>query len=200
MLEKNIRVLPITSYLNQKVVFDLLAVIEDGFSQVKNLSASNEKGKSNESKFNGQIGMSNAFGLLGIGTKLRASLGSGSHDIGKTSTTEERVHTPASLFSKILTFLKDEQLLKQIHLPTDLNGLRSGEFVQFNCLLQQNPLVSLLESIEQFGVMAIRMEGQKGSKSKNSNSEILRQIKTIKSSLTQNEFLDLICKLMQIML
>lgn len=193
MSERQIKVLPITNYLNQKVIFDLLAVIEDGFSQVKNLSMSNEEGKSKESKVGGEIGLSNAFGLLGVGTRLKASLGSGSHDIDKTSTSEERVHTPASLFSKVLTYLNDEQLLKQIDLPSDLNDLRPGEFVQFNCLLQQNPLVSLLDSIEQFGVMAMRLEGKKESKGKDSNSEILKQIKAIKSSLTQNEFIDLIC-------
>jgi len=191
MVEKSNRILPITSYLNQKIVFDLLAVIEDGFSQVKNLSVSNEEGKSRESKAGGEIGLSNAFGLLGIGTKLKASLGSDSHDLDKTSTTEERVHTPASLFSKILTYLNDEELIYQIKEPTDLEHLKPGEFVQFNCLLQQNPLVSLLDSIEQFGVMAIRMEGEK--KRKDSNSEILKQIKAIKSSLTQNNFVDLIC-------
>lgn len=190
MVEKNNRPLPITSYLNQKIVFDLLAVIEDGFSQVKNLSFSNEEGKSKESKVGGEIGLSNAFGLLGIGTKLKASLGSDSREVDKTSTSEERVHTPASLFSKILAYLQDEDLLRQIKEPIDLEHLNPGEFVQFNCLLQQNPLVSLLVSIEQFGVMAIRMEGKKG---KNSNSEVLNQIKAIKSSLTQNEFVDLIC-------
>src|SRR5690625_1221692 len=98
MVEKSNRILPITSYLNQKIVFDLLAVIEDGFSQVKNLSVSNEEGKTEESKAGGEIGLSNAFVLLCIATKLKASLGYDSHELDKTSTTEERVHTPASLF------------------------------------------------------------------------------------------------------
>src|SRR5699024_9695532 len=164
---------------------DLLAVIEDGFSQVKNLNASNEKNKSKESTAGGEIGLSNAFSLLGIGTKLKASLGSESNDSDIKTTSEERVHTPTSLFSKILTH--------QIKKPTDLEHLAPGEFVQFNCLLQQNPLVSLLDSIEQFGVLAIRMEGNKGKKGKDSNSEMLKQIKAIKNSLTQNEFVDLIC-------
>lgn len=158
---KNNRTLPITSYLNQKIVFDLLAVIEDGFSQVKNLSISNEESKSKELKGGGEIGLSNAFGLLGIGTKLKSSLSSSSHDLDRSSTSEERVHTPASLFSKVLAYLKDKDLIHQIKEPTDLEHLNSGEFVQFKCLLQQNPLVSLLESIEQFGVMAIRMERKK---------------------------------------
>jgi hypothetical protein len=187
------KVLPITNYLNQKIVFDLLAVIEDGFSQVKNLSVSNEESKSRDSKVGGEIGLSNGFGLLGIGTKLRASLGSSNHDIDKTSATEDKVHTPASLFSKILTYLNEEQLIKLIDTASDLDDLKSGQFVQFNCLLQQNPLVSLLDSVEQFGVMAIRMEGSKGGKGKNSNGEILKQIKAIRGSLTQNEIVDLIC-------
>lgn len=153
------RVLPITSYLNQKIVFDLLAVIDDGFSQVKSLNVSNEEGKDKNSKVGGEIGLSNAFGLLGIGTKMRATIGDNSHNLDKTTSSEERVHTPASLFSKILVYLEDEHLLKQIETPDDLKQLEAGDFVQFNCLLQQNPLVSLLDSIEQFGIMAIRLEG-----------------------------------------
>lgn len=38
-------VFTVTTYLNQNVVFDLLAVIEDGFSQVTNLNISNTEGK-----------------------------------------------------------------------------------------------------------------------------------------------------------
>ncbi|HLR68387.1 hypothetical protein [Virgibacillus alimentarius] len=37
-------VLPITNYLNQKIVIDLLAVIEDGFAEVTNLNISTTKG------------------------------------------------------------------------------------------------------------------------------------------------------------
>ncbi|MFD1779889.1 hypothetical protein ACFSFW_14590 [Fredinandcohnia salidurans] len=64
-------VLPITTYLNQKIVFDLLAVIEDGFAQVTNLNISTTKG----SKTTGSVDGEGGFGLYGVKTKIKAAFG-----------------------------------------------------------------------------------------------------------------------------
>jgi hypothetical protein len=49
-------VLPITTYLNQKIVFDLLAVIEDGFARVTNLNISTTKGTTTKGSVDGEGG------------------------------------------------------------------------------------------------------------------------------------------------
>lgn len=48
-------VLPVTTYLNQKIVFDLLAVIEDGLSQVTNLNISNTSGSTTTGNADGKF-------------------------------------------------------------------------------------------------------------------------------------------------
>lgn len=64
-------VLPITTYLNQKIVFDLLAVIEDGFAQVTNLNVSTTNGATTKGNAEGEAG----FGLYGVKTKIKAAFG-----------------------------------------------------------------------------------------------------------------------------
>ena len=66
-----VSVFPVTTYLNQNVVFDLLAVIEDGLSQVTNLNVSNTDGKTTNGNIDGEAG----FGLYGIKTKIKAAMG-----------------------------------------------------------------------------------------------------------------------------
>ena len=48
-IDKNKLTIPI--YLNTKIVFDMLATIEDGFSEVKNIQTSKSKNREEESLF-----------------------------------------------------------------------------------------------------------------------------------------------------
>jgi len=184
--------LPITSYLNQKIVFDLLAVIEDGFSQVRKLETTQDEAKTTNVSGQGEIGLSNVFSLLGVNLKAATGREKSQSDSAKTS--EERIHTPTSLFAKLLSYLDENELIKYIDDTTEIEEIDTGSFVCFKGTLQQNPIVSLLNSIEQFGVMATRLDSQKG-KQKSENQDILKQIKAMKDSLVQDEMLDLICSL-----
>lgn len=53
-------------------------------------------------------------------------------------------------------------------------------------------MVSLLESVEQMIVMAMRFENEKKGKKQNDVQEMLKQIKGMKESLTQHNMIDLI--------
>src|SRR5689334_8355621 len=55
----------VTIYLNQAVVFDLLAIMEDGMSQVSSIKIS----ESNKHNADAGIGASNVFALLGVTLK-----------------------------------------------------------------------------------------------------------------------------------
>ncbi|MGG3920428.1 hypothetical protein ABEV41_00510 [Geobacillus thermodenitrificans] len=185
-------ILPITIYLNQKIVFDLLAVIDDGFSQVTKLNISNQEGKKNGVDGSAEIGISNAFGLFGVKSKINARKEKTQTE--SSSKSEEKVHTPTSLFVKLLSYLEEINLVKDINNKSNLINLKSGEFVRFSSTLEQNPLVSLLESLEQIGVMAIRLESEskKKSKAQKEDQNILKQIKGMRKSLTQHDMIDLI--------
>ncbi len=64
-IDKNKLTIPI--YLNTKIVFDMLATIEDGFSEVKNIQTSKSKNREEDAEAN--IGMSNLFALFSVGLK-----------------------------------------------------------------------------------------------------------------------------------
>ncbi|MCY8565639.1 DUF6414 family protein [Bacillus sonorensis] len=189
----NNNLLPITSYLNQKIVFDLLAVIEDGFAQVTNISSASGKDEKTNFEGNAEIGIKNVFGLLGF--KGNGGYSKAKSEENTDSFSEERVHTPTSLFSRLYSYLEEEGYIKEISNREDLNVLSPGNFVEFRSTLQQNPLVSLLESMEQILVTYIRLEGTTKKGKKNEESDILKQIKNMKSSLIQNETIDLICSI-----
>lgn len=185
----NGRVFPVTTYLNQNVVFDLLAVIEDGFSQVTNLNVSNTDGKTTNSSLNGEAG----FGLYGIKTKIKAAMGIEKNSSEEKSSSEEKIHTPTSLFAKLLSYLEENQLIHDIEEKVDLDNLMPGSFVRFNSKLEKNPLISLLESMEQIMILAMTFQPTQKSNKKDGNQEILKQVKSMRNSLVENDNMDLIC-------
>lgn len=168
----------------------MLAVIDDGFAQVTKLNISNQEGRKNGIDGNVDIGISNAFGLFGIKSKINARKEKTQTDT--TSRLEEKVHTPTSLFVKLVSYLEEKELIKDISNKHDLTNLQPGSFVRFNSTLEQNPMVSLLESVEQMIVMAMRFENEKKGKKQNDVQEMLKQIKGMKESLTQHNMIDLI--------
>lgn len=187
--EHNGRVFPVTTYLNQNVVFDLLAVIEDGFSQVTSLNVSNTDGKTTTSGINGEAG----FGLYGVRTKIKAAMGIEKKSLEEKNSSEEKIHTPTSLLAKLVSYLDENQLIQDIEKKEDLDSLVPGSFVRFNSKLEKNPLISLLESFEQILVLATTIQpAQKGNK-KNRNPDLLKQVKSMRNSLAENDNMDLIC-------
>lgn len=71
----------ITIYLNQKIVFDMLATLEDGFSQLSEITRSESDSRNKEININGSVGVSNVFAFLGI--NLGAGRKSASSDENK---------------------------------------------------------------------------------------------------------------------
>ncbi|MCG7317656.1 DUF6414 family protein [Brevibacillus laterosporus] len=185
---------PIAIYLNQKIIFDLLAIVEDGLSEVRKL----ETGQSSETKNTvdrqGELGIANVFSFLGI--KFKGSLGKNESISAKTIQTEEKVHTPTSLFSKLQAYLVNDNLVTYINNRKELDQINTGSFVMFKGKLETNPLLEITQSFEQIGVMMTRLEwgkgkGQKGNS--NDNSQTMKQIKAFKEGLINNGMVDLIC-------
>ncbi|SFT14341.1 DUF6414 family protein [Sphingobacterium wenxiniae] len=54
-------------YLNQKYVFDLLAIIEDGFSQIESVKTGQTSDISTSKGVSGEIGVNNVFAFLKFG-------------------------------------------------------------------------------------------------------------------------------------
>jgi len=194
------RKLNIPIYLNQKVVFDMLASLEDGFSQFSTIQTSSEKGSISSGELVAEIGSSNVFALLGV--KLMGALkGEDSTKDNEISSTE-RVHTPSSLFQKLRDYLNKESLIKHIENPGSLSKLNAGEFIEIEGALIKNPLVSLIDSFIQMMEMASVFsdskpaKGKKGSNVQQPNDkQIIAQMKAVSDGLQSGNVVDLICKI-----
>ncbi|SDZ15304.1 DUF6414 family protein [Tindallia californiensis] len=103
-MEKEEKLL-ITIYLNQKIVFDMLATLEDGFSQLSEITRSEKGVNGKETNVGSSIGVSNVFALLGINLNAgRKAMSSGEN---AETRLESKVHTPSSLFIKLYERLDD---------------------------------------------------------------------------------------------
>jgi hypothetical protein len=192
-------------YLNQRIVFDLLAIIEDGFSQLSAIKASTSEAETQKSGMGASIGMSNVFALLGVSFKKEK--GAEKETEAQTEISKEKVHTPTSLFSKLRSQLKQQQLLAAI--PTkesSIDDIKSGQFIEFRAVLRKNPLVDTIEGFRQLRDIAVLFSNEqstpakskqaKGGRHRDQNKEISQQLDGMLQALTESNTMELIAEIM----
>jgi hypothetical protein len=132
---------PLPLYLNQKYVFDVLSMMEGGFTQLENITE-RDAGQSEKSReVKGGIGFSNVFGLLNVSLGGARSGKSASEQSREVAT--QRVHTPNSLFARMRERLYEERLVN-----TTLDAqARPGRFIELTLRLEKNPLLEGLETL-----------------------------------------------------
>src|SRR5260370_41832887 len=89
---------PAVIYLNQKYVFDILAMMESGFSQLETVKTTQTEQEDKSKRVAGDVGIKNVFSFLGIsfsGERATANQSGESHE-----RTAEKVYTPNSLFAR----------------------------------------------------------------------------------------------------
>lgn len=189
----NTLTLPI--YLNQKYVFDLLAIIENGFSRVENVKIGQIKSDNEKENFKGEVGISNVFAFLKFGFS-----GENTKDKSNSSNEEvskEKIHTPNSLFSKLRSYLHENKLVR----TSDFLNSNPGDFVEIKLSLKKNPLIDTLDCFSSLMRIAILFDDtastqiknhQKHNQNKNSNQKILEQLDSLSSQLKEEGSLDLI--------
>ena len=130
-------------YINEKIVLDMLAIIEDGFSVVSQVNYSEQLG---ESKDKGVEAGVSASGLLGKLLKIDITAASNHSDNKETmkNISTDRVHTNTSLLAKFRDYLVSEGLLK---CDVSIDGISVGDFVEIQGELQKNPLIYYMDSI-----------------------------------------------------
>lgn len=185
-IDKNKLTIPI--YLNTKIVFDMLATIEDGFSKVKNIQTSKSKIKEDAAEAN--IGTSNLFAFLNIG--IRGNHKSGSND--DQTVIEEKTHTTVSLFQKLKAQLEGEKLINR-----DVENLEIGDFIEIQGTLKTNPLIDMLSSLKELMALAnLFSDKPKQNQSKKdklmSNNKFNAQIEGLINGLQADGKKDIICE------
>jgi hypothetical protein len=199
--------LSVPIYLNQQIVFDLLAIIEDGFSTLHTIKTSSVDAESQKNNISGSVGLSNVFALLGVSFKDEHSTERNNQKVIEVS--NEKVHTPTSLFAKLRLFLEEDKLIKEINSIIDIEKIESGEFIEFRAILKKNPLVDTMEGFKQAMEISTLFAGnevvaQKNGKSlkdmslQNPNQLILKKIEGLIVSLTQSNSLEVIGEMLDI--
>ena len=190
--------LPIALYLNQQVTFDILAALEDGFSRFSTVQTISSGENSTEVSGEAQV----RANLTLFGMKFG---GRGSRQTGQAqseSTTEEIIHTPASLFARLRRDLRNRGLVTDLSDPSGLGGVRPSDFVEFEATLQRNQflvllsafaeLVPLMSPFEQSTVQKGPRQGQQG---KSTKSTMLKQVDSLVKALTSGQSRDLVSRI-----
>ena len=188
--------LMIPVYINEKIVLDMLAIIEDGFSTVSQVSYSDHKENSNAQKI--EAGVSTSASILSklLKIDLKGEL-SHSGNCGETeNTTKEKVHTNVSLLSKFRAFLTDANILKS---GFDISNMKIGDFIEVEGELQKNPLINCMDIFVDVLRMAdiFAEKPQLNAKTqakaqKQQQDETMKKIKSIASELKHSGTVDFI--------
>lgn len=141
-------------YLNEKIVLDMLAIIEDGFSKVSEVSTSFESTDKLNSKIEGGFSTKNILEKL-LKIQLNAEVGGESTECDKESLKSEKVHTNVSLFSKFRVSLESNNLLYcKAGNEIDIEKCNTGDFIEIEGELQKNPMIDLIEKFLEIYKMA----------------------------------------------
>lgn len=188
--------LMIPVYINEKIVLDMLAIIEDGFSTVSQVSYSDHKENSNAQKI--EAGVSTSASILSklLKIDLKGEL-SHSGNCGETeNATKEKVHTNVSLLSKFRAFLTDANILKS---GFDISNMKIGDFIEVEGELQKNPLINCMDIFVDMLRMAdiFAEKPQLNAKTqakaqKQQQDETMKKIKSFASELKHSGTVDFI--------
>ncbi|MCD8118814.1 MAG: hypothetical protein LUE29_04930 [Lachnospiraceae bacterium] len=181
-------------YINEKIILDMLAIMEDGFSKVSQVSSSELVSSSNEKAgtINGSTSLLNKLFKIELNGEL-----SGTKKIeGNESISKEKVHTNTSLLSKFRTTLTDNKILD---MTGDISNMKIGMFVEMEGELQKNPLIDYMDKfVDIFRMANIFADppalGNKKSASveKDKNQHIVKQITDFSSELKNSGTIDFI--------
>lgn len=197
-MEHNIKsdrlIIPI--YINEKIVLDMLAIMEDGFSMVSQINYTEHKENSSSQKID--AGISTSASILSKLLKIDVS-GGISHEGNKgenESIVKEKIHTNVSLLSKFRGFLVQQKILKS---DLDFLKMQVGDFIEVEGELQKNPIINYMDSfIDLFRMANIFAEQpQVGVKTqarnqKKKDDEIVKQIKLFADELKHSGTIDFI--------
>lgn len=150
---KNPTDLCVPIYLDQQIVFDLLAMLDNGFSQVNTVNTSIAGTKTDDSKKGASLGGS-AFNLFNFsinGNKCETTSA-----IDNQQQTMTKTHTTSSMFSILRRTLHDKNFISPMDTMNDINNLKCGNFVEFRSKLTPNPLMDSFNRMREVSKLFIK--------------------------------------------
>lgn len=192
-------------YLNQKIVFDLLAMLQDGISTVTTVTQTTTDSETDQQRVSAGFGLGAALSTL-IKVGLSGDMSNLNSSEESTTSSEARVYTPASLFFQLRNLLNQKG-----YISSNLQSLpQPGEFVEFEGSLKRNPMIETLDSFSEIGELATSFnDSQKSNQQRGKNSgrqqqgeknpasedeKVLRQIRRLRDSITKEDTMDIIAR------
>ena len=183
-------------YINEKIVLDMLAIMEDGFSMVSQINYTEHK----EGNTIQKVGVEASTSATILSKLLKINISGELNHTGSNGESEnlakEKVHTNVSLFSKFRSYLIKEKALKT---GFDIVHMKIGDFIEVDGELQKNPLISYMDSfIDFFRLEDIFSEipsvgnRTQAKVQKQQNKDIEKQIKTFSDELKHSGTIDFI--------
>ena len=177
-------------YINEKIVLDMLAIIEDGFSMVSQINYTEHTENNSVQKADAEISTSTTL----LSKLLKIDVSGGLSHEGNRAQNEniikEKVHTNVSLLSKFRSFLVEQKILKS---DLDFSKMQVGDFIEVEGELQKNPIINYMDSfIDLFRMVDIFTEQPQTKKSKPREDETVTQIKSFAEELKHSGTIDFI--------
>ena len=170
-------------YINEKIVLDMLAIIEDGFSMVSQINYTEHTENNSVQKADAEISTSTTL----LSKLLKIDVSGGLSHEGNRGQNEniikEKVHTNVSLLSKFRSFLVEQKILKS---DLDFSKMQVGDFIEVEGELQKNPIINLFRMVDIF------TEQPQTKKSKPREDETVTQIKSFAEELKHSGTIDFI--------
>lgn len=186
-------------YLNEKTVLDMLAIMEDGFSMVSEVTSSSQETSSTTGKLSGGVSTKAILDKL-----LKIQL-DGNFQKSKATSSEvgakvEKVHTNVSLLSKFRSALIDGNLLAyKAGDKLDISKINAGDFIELEGQLQKNPMIDIMEKfidvLRMAEIFADKPQlGSKKSSSENKSTDnaTIRQMQSFLDELKYTGTVDFI--------
>lgn len=190
----NLEQLIVPVYINEKIVLDMLAIIEDGFSMVSQVEDFEQSDNNRIHSAGGEVSTPILSKLLKI--NLKGSLSNEKNKRQSKNVSSEKIHTNVSLLSKFRTLLEEENLLVKAF---DFTEVEIGSFVEIEGELQKNPLIDYVEKIKEMMELAdIFSEAPAlGNKTaaaaqKKKEQELVKQIKEFSENLKTSGTVDFV--------
>ena len=183
-------------YINEKIVLDMLAVMEDGFSTVSQVSYTEHKQRENSQRLEAGISPADSIWSKFFKIDLTGELSHSGNKEEEENVSKEKIHTNVSLLSKFRAFLTSENILKS---QFDVSQMKIGDFIEVEGELQKNPLIYYMDKIADIFRMSeifsseLALGNKTQAKQKKQENQIVsKQIQSFASELKHSGTVDFI--------
>jgi hypothetical protein len=186
MVKSDDLIIPV--YLNQRIVFDLVAMLQGGIAAVTQVYHTEKISETTSAEGSGTFGLSKALSsLFRIDFSGKAAIKADSDS--KSALSEERIHTPASMFIYLRALLRDQGNL--IRETEDMKPL-PGNIIEFSAILKRNPLLETFDwMIESFALFKPFAEQKSKAKQEIEVQNMRKNMENFVSTLRSGNMQDL---------